>query len=125
MSYWEHPFMADQDLSKLKIDKSKVMFQPRRRRKFVYSAFLVIALILFGYLYMKGIFTPAIEVQVATVTQVYPSQTFTILNASGYVVPQRKAALASKVTGRLIWLGVEEGARVKKDQLMLALKVMM
>ena len=114
--------MADQDLSKLKIDKSKVMFQPRRRRKFVYFALVATALIVAGILYGKGIFTPAIEVQVVTVSQIYPSQTFTVLNASGYVVPQRKAAVASKVTGRLVWLGVEEGNRVKKDQLIARLE---
>ena len=85
-------------------------------------ALLAIALIVLGILYSRGVFTPPMEVQVATVTQVYPSQTFTILNASGYVVPQRKAALASKVTGRLIWLGVEEGSRVKKDQLIARLE---
>ena len=47
------------------------------------------------------------------VTQVYPSQTFTLLNASGYVVAQRKAAVASKVNGRLVALSVEEGSRVE------------
>jgi RND family efflux transporter MFP subunit len=56
------------------------------------------------------------------VTQIYPSQTFTVLNASGYVVAQRKSALASKVTGRLVWLGVEEGNRVKKDQIIARLE---
>jgi RND family efflux transporter MFP subunit len=114
--------MVDQDLSKLKIDKSKVTFRPRRRRKIVYLALLAIALIVLGILYSQGVFTPPMEVQVATVTQVYPSQTFTILNASGYVVPQRKSALAAKVTGRLIWLGVQEGDRVKKDQLVARLE---
>jgi RND family efflux transporter MFP subunit len=114
--------MADQDLSKLKIDKSKVSFRPRKRRKIVYLAMLAIAMIVLGILYYKGVFTPPIEVRVVTVTQVYPSQSFTILNASGYVVPQRKAALASKVTGMLIWLGVEEGSRVKTDQLIARLE---
>jgi RND family efflux transporter MFP subunit len=114
--------MADQDLSKLKIDKSKVVFRPRRRRKIIYLILIVLALAALGFLYLKGAFTPAIEVQVATVTQIYPSQTFTVLNASGYVVPQRKSALAAKVTGRLIWLGVEEGSRVKQDQLVARLE---
>ena len=36
-----------------------------------------------------------------------------MLNATGYVVAQRKAAIASKATGRLEWLGVAEGSRVK------------
>ena len=43
----------------------------------------------------------------------YPSQQFVVLNATGYVVAQRKAAISSKATGRLEWLGVAEGSRVK------------
>ena len=54
--------------------------------------------------------------------QVYPSQGLTLLNASGYVVAQRKSALASKVTGRLIWLGVEEGSRIKKGEVIARLE---
>ena len=114
--------MTDQDLSRLQIDKSKVIFRPRKRRKVLYLGLFVFALVLSGILYVKGFFTPAIEVRIATVSQIYPSQTFTVLNASGYVVPQRKSAVSSKVTGRLIWLGVEEGSRVKKDQLIARLE---
>ncbi len=114
--------MANEDLSRLKIDKTKVAFRPKRHRRIVYSVLVVLGILVAGWLYAKGFFTPAIQVQVATITQIYPSQTFTVLNASGYVVPQRKAALASKVTGRLIWLGVEEGNRVKKDQLVARLE---
>jgi RND family efflux transporter MFP subunit len=84
--------------------------------------FLIIAVLALGFLYVKGFFTPAVKVQVSTVSQVYPSQAFTLLNASGYVVAQRKSALASKVTGRLIWLGVEEGSFVKKDQVIARLE---
>lgn len=47
-----------------------------------------------------------------------PSQTNASLTASGYVVAQRKAAVASKGTGRLVYLGVVEGDRVKKDQVL-------
>ncbi len=52
----------------------------------------------------------------------YPSQTVTVLNASGYVVAQRKAAVASKITGRLISLSVEEGSRVKKGEVIAGLE---
>ncbi len=114
--------MANEDLSKLKIEKTRAISRPRRRKKIVFWVLLVLVVILSGVLYARGIFTPAIQVQIATVTQVYPSQALTILNASGYVVPQRKSALASKVTGRLIWLGVEEGNRVKKDQIIARLE---
>jgi HlyD family secretion protein len=40
------------------------------------------------------------------------------LNATGYVVPQLKAAVASKATGRLEWLGVVEGSHVVKGQVL-------
>jgi len=56
------------------------------------------------------------------VAKVYPAQAYTALNASGYVVAQRKAAVSSKSTGRLAYLGVEEGSRVKKGQVMASLE---
>src|SRR5512139_1295474 len=114
--------MAGEDLSKLKIDKSRVVTGTRKKRKRVYWVLLIVAVLMLGFLYARGVFTPAIQVQVATVSQIYPSQAFTILNASGYVVAQRKSALASKVTGRLIWLGVEEGSFVKKDEVVARLE---
>ena len=114
--------MENEDLSKLKIDKSKVIVRPRKRRRIIYAIVAVISIIVLVSLYAKGVFTPSVQVQVATVSQFYPSQAFTMLNASGYVVAQRKSALASKVTGRLIWLGVEEGSPVKKDQVVARLE---
>ena len=114
--------MENEDLSKLKIDKSRVVTGTRKKRKFIYWVLLIVAVLVLGFLYVEGVFTPATQVQVATVSQIYPSQAFTVLNASGYVVAQRKSALASKVTGRLIWLGVEEGSSVKKDQVVARLE---
>jgi RND family efflux transporter MFP subunit len=114
--------MGNEDLSKLKIEKSRVVTGTRKKRKLIYWVLLIVAVLVLGFLYVEGVFAPAIQVQVATVSQVYPSQAFTMLNASGYVVAQRKSALASKVTGRLIWLGVEEGSSVKKDQVIARLE---
>jgi len=114
--------MENEDLSKLKIDKTRVITGTRKKRRLIYWVLLFVAVLVLVFLYVEGVFTPAIKVQVATVSQVYPSQAFTMLNASGYVVAQRKSALASKVTGRLIWLGVEEGSFVKKDQVIARLE---
>jgi RND family efflux transporter MFP subunit len=61
-------------------------------------------------------------VETATVTTAYPFQTLTVLSAAGYVVAQRKAAVASKATGRLEWLGVQEGSRVSKDEVIARLE---
>ncbi len=58
---------------------------------------------------------PAV-VETAAVVTTYPSQQYVVLNATGYVVPQRKAAIGSKATGRLEWLGVAEGSRVKTGE---------
>jgi RND family efflux transporter MFP subunit len=114
--------MENEDLSKLKIDKSRIGFHPRKRKKFVYWALVIFSILVLGILYAKGTFTPSVKVEVVTVSQIYPSQAFTILNASGYVVAQRKSALASKVTGRLVWLGVKEGSHVKKDEVVARLE---
>lgn len=67
-------------------------------------------------------FRPALIVETVTVSQVYPTQTFTLLNAAGYVVAQRKAAVAAKSTGRLEWLGVEEGSRVTEGEILARLE---
>ena len=114
--------MENEDLSKLKIDKSRVVTGTQKKRKLIYWVLLIVAVLVLGFLYVEGVFTPAIQVQVATVSQIYPSQAFTVLNASGYVVAQRKSALASKVTGRLIWLGVEEGSFVKRNEVVARLE---
>jgi RND family efflux transporter MFP subunit len=54
--------------------------------------------------------------------RIYPSQAYAVLNASGYVVAQRKAAVSSKSTGRLAFLGVEEGSRLKKGEVLATLE---
>jgi RND family efflux transporter MFP subunit len=66
---------------------------------------------------MMGNLSPAIEVELTTATLTYPSQANAVLTASGYVVAQQKAAVASKGTGRLVYLGVQEGDAVKKGQI--------
>jgi len=114
--------MANDDLPKLRIDKTRITFRPSRFRRGVVSLSIVAVLALLGFFYSRGWLTPALSVQIATVSQIYPSQTLTVLNASGYVVAQRKSSLASKVTGRLVWLGVEEGMVVKAGQVVARLE---
>ena len=45
-----------------------------------------------------------------------------MLTANGYVVAQRKAAVASKGTGRLVALAVEEGDKVVRGQIIARLE---
>jgi len=112
-----------EDLSKLKIDESVRTFRPKGRyRKKIYLAIFIILAIIAVVLYVNGIISTAIPVEVATVSQIFPSQTLSQLNASGYVVAQRKAAVASKITGRIVALMVEEGNRVKEGQIIARLE---
>lgn len=73
-----------------------------------------------GALYWRS--TAPLPVQVYSVATAYPSQAFTLLNATGYVVAQRKAAVASKATGRLEWLGVREGSAVHQGEVLARLE---
>ncbi len=115
--------MANDDLSKLKIDKSDASLGgKRRRRRWLPWAWSAILAVLLAALYVAGVFTPAVTVDVSTVSQVYPSQTFTVLNASGYVVAQRKSAVSSKITGRLTSIFVEEGSVVKRGEVIARLE---
>ncbi|SPA32530.1 Macrolide-specific efflux protein precursor [Cupriavidus taiwanensis] len=114
--------MADHDLSRLKIDRQAaaagVHLRPRRR----WLRYAAIALVLLALAGIAIRLASPRPVQTATVTSAYPTQNFTLLNATGYVVPQRKAAVASKAQGRLEWLGVLEGSRVKKDEVIARLE---
>jgi RND family efflux transporter MFP subunit len=115
--------MAEEDLSKLKIDKTAVIKgSAGNRKKIIYGAAAAAFVILISILFLGGFLRPAIKVQAASVSQIYPSQTLTLLNASGYVVAQRKAALASKITGRIIELNVEEGSRVREGDIIARLE---
>jgi len=46
-----------------------------------------------------------------------PGRSSAVLTASGYVVAQREASVSSKGTGVLVYLGVVEGDKVKKGQI--------
>src|SRR5512142_2050917 len=114
--------MADEDLSGLKIDKAGGAFRPAPRKKRVVIWIAAVFAALIAVLAAAGVLPPRVEVETTMVSQVYPSLTYTLLNASGYVVAQRKAAVAPKTTATLEWLGVEEGSRVKEGEVIARLE---
>jgi RND family efflux transporter MFP subunit len=99
-------------LSALRIDRSMVAPTRKRRRWGLW----LLALLIAGAAAAYALVPRPVEVQAVSVVTSYPSQQFAELTASGYVVAQRRAAVASKATGRLVWLGVREGSAVKKDE---------
>ena len=109
------------DLSRLRIDRTAQGAPARRRRSWSrYGVVVLLVAAVAAWIYDRLAAPPAVET--ATVASVYPSLNYTVLNAAGYVVPERKAALSSKATGRLEWLGVMEGSRVKADEVIARLE---
>jgi RND family efflux transporter MFP subunit len=109
------------DLARLAIDRGAQPLAPPRRRGrlwLVVAAVLTLLAALVAWRLAAG----RVTVETANVTLAYPSQQITLLNATGYVAPQRKASLSSKATGRLEWLGVLEGSRVKAGELVARLE---
>jgi RND family efflux transporter MFP subunit len=99
------------DIAKLRIDRSLAPVKSRRRRKWIWLGALGTVVVAAGIGW--SLQPHPVTVQVTPVVTAYPSQQYVVLNSTGYVVAQRKAAIASKATGRLEWLGVAEGSRVK------------
>lgn len=110
-----------EEIARLKINRNETAAAPSSgRKKSLLVIALVVAVVFATVIGLNSMRT--VEIETATVSLQYPSSSFTLLNASGYVVAQRKAALAAKATGRLEWLGVEEGSHVKSGEVIARLE---
>ncbi|MBX9962091.1 MAG: efflux RND transporter periplasmic adaptor subunit [Burkholderiales bacterium] len=119
--------MAQTDLSKLKLTRGTDGMLAATGRGRIWRRlrtpviFALIAVVGGGFAAYRFKAAP-VEVEQASVTAAYPYQSLSVLTATGYVVAQRKAAVASKATGRLEWLGVAEGSRVKQGEVIARLE---
>jgi HlyD family secretion protein len=110
------------DLSKLTISRDQKSFSGNRRsRKKYWIGGIVLVVIVGGLMAVRG-GGGVQQVDLAIVASAYPSQSITVLNATGRVSAQRKAAVSTKATGRLEWLGVQEGSRVKAGEVIARLE---
>ena len=108
------PAPSPSQLTDLKIDRTQP--PPRSRWSRWRWPGVLVALVALGVLWYA---VPRGEsVQTASVVSSTPSQQHVVLTASGYVVAQRRASVASKATGRLVALYVREGSRVKQGEVM-------
>ncbi len=113
------------DLNSLRINRTEEKRPPDRNKKIITRSVIGLILLIvafFAYRYINSLLYKKEEVKLTTVSFQTGSYSSAILNASGYVVAQRKAAVASKGTGKLIYLGVVEGDQVKKDQIIARLE---
>jgi RND family efflux transporter MFP subunit len=110
-------------LSRLAIDRSAGPAVRRRRplwrRWWIWL--LVLAAVAVAALVVRGR-QAAMSVDMATVASAYPSTSVALLNATGRVVAARRASVSSKGTGRLEWLGVQEGQMVKEGDVIARLE---
>ena len=108
----------EMDLSSLKIDRAQRK-NPETRGKYIKTGIIVLlfAAIAYTLFYFFGdIFDPPLEVKMTTAIMQTPTESEALLTGNGYVVAQRKASIASKAMGRLVYLKVVEGDRVRKGE---------
>src|SRR5262252_3635606 len=115
---------AKPDLSALRIHRNDDEDSGARRGVRVVligTALVVIAgAFLLGYRMWSVSTTPEVEVSRAIVES--GNASIGILTANGYVVADRKAAVSPKISGRLEYLGVDTGCRVKPGQVLARLE---
>jgi HlyD family secretion protein len=105
------------DLSKLTIARDQKAFTGKKRGRkkwWIIAALVVTAGGAFTVLRGGG----TAQVESGIVASAYPAQAITALNATGRVTAQRKAAVSTKATGRLEFLGVLEGSVVKEGDIL-------
>jgi HlyD family secretion protein len=111
------------DLSRLRIHREEGGALAGRTRHFPVGVWIIFAAIAaslitwFAFRPRRPVESPRAE---TTVTNPAPSRRAAakVLNATGYVVAQRRAAVSSKATGRLKELRVKEGDAVAANQIM-------
>src|SRR5262245_17370861 len=111
------------ELNKLRIDKSKraAVGAPRGRYlgRLVRILVLLIAAAGGGY----ALLLPSHALAVDTIRPpLEPPSDSAVLVATGYVVAHHKIQVGSKISGRVSWIGVEKGDRVRQDQVVVRLE---
>jgi len=109
---------SNADLTGLKIDRNRKRI-PGRRKKWFHLIWLIIPVAIY-FIYNTAIekVAPSVKVQAASARVITGTDASAELVATGYVVAQIKADVASKGTGRLRVLNVEEGDSVKAGEIL-------
>src|SRR5216684_6400821 len=115
-----------EDLRSLRIDHSLRDGggePPAWSRRFILGGIAVVVLLGLVALAYRSLASDAPEVEVARATAEGSDVAgSTVLSASGYIVAHHKISVNSKVTGRVAWIGVEKGDKVKEGQVLVRLE---
>jgi HlyD family secretion protein len=115
------------DLQSLRIDRSASPHQeggpPLWARRYILIGISVVVLLSLGTLAYRLLAADTPEVEVVRAAAEGSSEASgTVLTASGYIVAHHKISVNSKVTGRVAWIGVEKGDKVKEGQVLVRLE---
>ena len=117
------PLNKTADLTGLRIEQEA----PPRGRRLLWAGAatllaVAVALLLIWARRSGSVTLRAPEVTTTRVALVTPTQASTVLTASGYIVARSKAEISPKSVGRIAWLNLEEGQKVKKGELVARLE---
>src|SRR5215472_18353080 len=113
------------DLSKLRIDRSQKEPEetPKWSQRFILIGIGVLVLLGVIAIIVRLSSSSTPEVQVVRATAVNSTVSGdTVLAAAGYIVAHHKIDVNSKVTGRVAWIGVEKGDKVRAGQVLVRLE---
>ena len=115
---------VESDLQKLRIDSSQ---RARRDERALWPWILIILLLVFGgvgfWQWRSASAAPIVQTMRVKVPEGAAAASDSVmLNATGYVMAAHKIELASKVIGRVAWVGVEMGDKIEKGQVLVRLE---
>jgi HlyD family secretion protein len=115
----------DAELKSLKIDKSRRAEEPSKWAvRWIVGGVLLFLLAGAGWQVYQRMNAP-IEVEAARIKSQQTgsaSSDAVVLNATGYIIAAHKIEVAAKVVGKVAWIGVEKGDKVKEGQILVRLE---
>ncbi|MFY9743204.1 MAG: efflux RND transporter periplasmic adaptor subunit [Candidatus Sulfotelmatobacter sp.] len=115
-----------EDLQSLRIDRSardpNNGEPPAWTRRYILIGIAAVALVSLSLLAYRLFASDAPEVEVIRAAAENSPVGDTVLSATGYIVAHHTINVNSKVTGRLAWIGVEKGDKVKEGQVLVRLE---
>lgn len=114
----------ESELQKLRIDKShKAKRDEKSRWPWVLLVLLLLLIAFGGWQWSKSAGAAVVQtIQVRVPEGLANDSDRVVLNATGYVMAAHKIELASKVIGRVAWVGVEMGDKITKGQVLVRLE---
>lgn len=115
-----------EDLQSLRIDRTSRGTSngepPAWARRYIVIGIAVVAVLSLSALAYRLWAHDAPEVEVTRASAENSDIGGTVLSATGYIVAHHTINVNSKVTGRLAWIGVEKGDKVKEGQVLVRLE---